>query len=134
MAGKLKSKGSPFKAANLIDGVGFTIGAEATNAINVALQFRGANGRAIAERGSVLAYLSDDVNGDSVTATAPSSGVAIGTDGLAIETIADKSFLLVSESNGKLDVTLTEATAKTWYLVCVLPDGRLAVSGAIAFV
>lgn len=111
----------------------FVVGAEAADAINVAIQLKDSAGADLAVRGSLFAYLSDDANGDSLAAAAPSGGVAIGTDGLAIPIVAGKSWLLTSEADGDIDLTITEAGAATWYLVIAMPDGRLAVSGAITF-
>lgn len=122
---------------NSLDGgpmqVGFTVGTQAGDVINVALQLNDANGVALAVRGALYAYLSDDANGDSIAATAPDGGVAIGADGLAIPLVADKAFLLVSEADGDIDLDIEESGADTWYLVVVLPNGKLAVSGAITF-
>lgn len=113
--------------------VAFTVGAEAGNSINVGLQIKDAGGADAAERVALPAYLSDDANGDSVAATAPDGNVAVGTDGLLIPLVADKAFLLVSEADGDIDLDIGETGAATWYLVVVLPNGKLAVSGAITF-
>lgn len=129
---RLEKKGNPFGDAGAFGLVDFTIGAETGGTTkNVALQFKTANGDDVQERVTCLAYLSDDAHGDSVIATAHSSGAAIGTDGLAIPLVANKAFLLTSESDGDLDLNFVEAGAKTAYLVIVLPDGSLTVSGAI---
>lgn len=110
-----------------------TVGTEAANAINVAIQFVDRdNGNELGERVAVNWYLSSDANGDAV-ATAPDGGAAIGTDGVLIEWTANLSGLLISESDGDADVTLTESGAGTWYLVLVMPDGKLVVSDAITF-
>ena len=114
-------------------GVGFTIGDEAADVINVALQLQDADGADLAVRGCVMAYLSDDANGDSIAASAPSAGVAIGTDGLAIPVVANKAFRLVSESDGDIDLNIEEAGGATWYLIVVLPNGKLVASDAITF-
>lgn len=112
----------------------FVIGAEAGgDTINVGIQLKDSAGDDLAVRGSVLAYLSDDANGDSVAATAPSGGVAIGTDGLAIPLVADKAFLLTSEADGDIDLDIVEAAGDTWYLILVMPDGKLVASNAITF-
>ena len=111
----------------------FTVGSESGNVINVAVQLNDRDGNALAQRANVYAYLSDDANGDSITATAPDGGVAIGTDGVLDAVTADKSFRLTSESDGDIDIDITESGAATWYLVVVLPDGTLAVSDAITF-
>lgn len=115
----------------------FTIGTETSNVINVAIQLTDRlNGNEVGERIALPFYLSDDANGDSIAASAPSSGMAIGTDGLMIEWTADKAGLLISESDGDIDIdidTTTSGEADTWYLVLVMPDGKLSPSGAITF-
>lgn len=110
-----------------------TVGTESTDVINVAIQLKDADGTEKAERTAVYAYLSDDANGDSIAATAPDGNVVIGTDGLLIPVVADKAFLLVSESDGDIDLDITESAGDTWYLVVVLPNGSLTVSDAITF-
>jgi hypothetical protein len=111
----------------------FVIGAEAANAINVGIQLKDAAGANLAVRASVRAYLSDDANGDSIVAAAPSAGVAIGADGLLIPMVANKAFNLTSEANGHIDITISEAGVKQLFLILVMPDGRLVPSAAIAF-
>lgn len=114
-------------------GATFAVGVEGGNAINVAVQITDAAGVDLAVRGSVLAYLSDDEFGNSIIAVAPSGGVAIGVDGLAIPLVANKAFQLTSEADGDIDLTITEAGVKTCYLILVMPDGRLLASPAITF-
>jgi hypothetical protein len=111
----------------------FTIGAEGSNIINIALQLKDGNGDALSVRGAIDAYFSDDANGDSVITTAPSGAVAIGTNGVLIDQIAKKAFRLISESNGTIDINITEAGAKTMYLIVILPTGKLIASTAITF-
>lgn len=130
--GQLDPKTCPWQVIDIDDAV-ITVGAENTGAgtINVAIQLK--NGGDLVRRGSVFAYLSDDENGDSLAATAPSGGWAIGTDGLLIPVVTNKAAQLVSEADGKIDITITEAGAATWYLIIVLPGGRLVPSGEITF-
>ncbi len=122
---------------NTLDGApldaSFVIGAEAADVINVGIQLKDADGADIAVRGNVFAYLSDDANGDSVAGTAPDGGVAVGTDGLAIPVVAGKAFELISEADGDIDLDITESAGATWYLILVLPNGKLVASGAITF-
>lgn len=111
----------------------FTVGAEAANAIAVTVQLSDRkNGGDMSERINVAWYLSADANGDTIAA-APSSGIAIGTDGLLIEWTANVAGMVTSEADGDIDVVLTEAGTGTWYLALVMPDGKLYVSGAITF-
>lgn len=111
----------------------FTIGDEAANTINVAVQLKDAAGDNLAVRGSVMAYLSTDAGGANLAATAPDGGVTIGTMGLAVPLVAGKAFQLVSHTDGIVDLNIEESGAATFYLVVVLPHGRLAVSDAITF-
>lgn len=125
-------KRSPFKANACLEATP-TIGVESTNTINVSVQLKDAKRVACAERVSIGAYLSDDANGDTLAATAPSSGVAIGTNGLLITQVTNKAWRVVSEANGIFDITISEAGVATWYLILVMPDGSLRSIGPITF-
>lgn len=110
------------------------VGAETGgDTITVTIQLKDANDADLATRAAVFAYLSDDANGDSIAGTAPSGGVAINTDGLLIPVVADKAFYLTSEADGDIAIDIVEASADTWYLILVLPNGLLKASGAITF-
>lgn len=111
--------------------VAFTVGTEATTTINVTMIVKDANGNAITYPVALQMYLSDNANGLDIINTAHSSGMAIGTNGVLIETIADKVGILLTTAAGLADITFTEAADKTAYLVVILPDGRLQISGAI---
>jgi len=114
-------------------GATFVVGAEVANVRNVAIQLNDGNPAPLAVRGSLMAYLSNDAYGDSLITTAPSGGVAIGTDGLAIPLVTGKAFWLTSEPDGHIDLNLTETGALTTYLILVLPTGLLVASTAITF-
>lgn len=114
-------------------GATIAIGAEGSNAIAVTIQLVDGFDNNLAERRSIRWYLSDDANGDSVAGTAPDGGIAIGTDGVLIPMIAGKAGWFTCEADGDIDIVITESAIDTWYLVLVMPDGRLVVSGAITF-
>jgi len=122
---------------NTVDGKAagctYTIGAEAANVINCGFQIEDAAGGDLAERACLFAYLSDDANGDSIAASAPDGGVAVGTDGLAIPVVTSKAWMLTCESDGNIDLDITESGAATWYMILVLPNGELVASAAITF-
>lgn len=110
----------------------FTIGAEAGNVINVAIQLKDAAGTDMAIRNAIPFYLSDNANGDTVVAAATS--LAIGTDGVCIEWTSNSAGLLISEADGDIDLDIGDASgAATYYLVLVMPNGKLVVSSAITF-
>lgn len=76
--------------------------------------------------GDWTANTDDLTNASDVTTAAftDSTEVAIG---------APKAFELVSESDGDIDINITESGVKTMYLILVNPNGGLVPSGAIAF-
>lgn len=131
MSAKIAAKKSPYHST-LVGSASFTVGAEAADAITVAVQLKGQNLRDLAARGHVDWYLSGDANGDSL-ATAASGGVAAGTDGVVASTITGRAGFAVSEADGDIDFAITDTSARTLYLVIRLPDGSLAVSGAVTF-
>ena len=113
----------------------FTVAAESNDIINVAIQLIDRdNKNDLAERGGIRWYLSDDANGDSIASSAPSGGIAIGTDGVAEETTANKAGFVTSESDGDIDFNITETGDGFFYLAAVMPDGKVMVSGIIDFV
>jgi len=113
----------------------FSIGAEGSDIRVVSVQLKTAAGVDIAHRGAVQAYLANDANGDAIASATPSGGVIAGTDGLMLPSGGDskKIFGLVSESDGDIDVSIEDTAGSTYYLALVLPNGKLAVSGAIVF-
>lgn len=121
---------------NLVDNqvatASFTINAEDNNTITVNIQLKDAAGADMAIRSAVGFYLSADANGDS-SATAATSLVA-GTDGVMQEWVSNSSGRLISEADGDIDVVVGDASGvATYYLILVMPNGKLVASGAITF-
>lgn len=120
--------------AEQVGGVTYTIGTEAANVINVACQFTDENGADLAVAASVRQYLSSVATGLDYETGGPDA-VAIGTDGSLYKSGGDSliEWSLISEADGDADINITKSGADTFYLVTVLPNGRLVVSGAITF-
>ena len=130
--GKHAPAPSEFGSVGELYSATITVGAEDTT-VPVTIQLTDISGSDLATRAAVYAYMSDDANGDSVTGTGPSTETAITTDGVLIPLVAKKAYLLISESDGDIDLTFTESGAATWYLILIMPDGRLVASDAITF-
>ena len=111
----------------------FTIGAENTNVINLGIQLLADDGSALVGRGLIDFYISDDMYGNTCASTVDS--LAIGTDGVVIGTDASlNSIRILSESDGDIDINITEATgADVYYGVVILPNGKKIVSDKIIF-
>lgn len=110
----------------------FSVGAESSNVITVAVQLVDGMGDDVTERHVVRAYLSSDTAGDAV-ASDPGSWAA-GTDGTLIsEELDDLVGTWRSEADGDIDVAVTSTGTSTFYLNVILPNGKTARSGAITF-
>ena len=112
-------------------GATIVVGDEAANVINVTIQFTDANGDDMAVPVSVKWYHANDSAGLTPTTTAQDGGTAIGTDGALIESVANLSGTMISEADGDVDIDVTDAGTFTTYLVVVMPNGLLVISGAI---
>lgn len=108
-----------------------TVGAEVTNVRAITIQLKDSNGNDVAERTMVRAHVMLDANGDAFAATGGSTGIAIGTDGAALAVVAKKSFILISEADGDIDLTWTDTGTEVAYLHLELPSGRRVVSDAL---
>lgn len=116
-----------------VGGATMTVGAEAANVINVAIQFHTEEGDSeIAQANAIPWYLSADSAGQTI-GTAHSSAPAIGTDGLLILDGGDSavSGLLICEADGDADIDFTDTGTGTVYLNLVMPNGTIVTSDAI---
>lgn len=113
----------------------FTIGTESGNVINVAVQLKKDKAQtSLAERRMVQCYLSGAATGASIVGTAPNTSLAIGTNGAILnEEVTDKLFKVITNASGQFDINISDSGTPTFYLVVVMPNGRLVVSSAITF-
>jgi len=117
--------------AGVAENATFSIATAGGGAQVVSVQLVDGEGEDLTEKTCVQAYLSDDSGGDNVSAGCD-GGISSGTDGDVLSIVANKMALLQTESDGDVDVTVTESTgAQTFYLVVILPNGKRVVSGAI---
>lgn len=92
-----------------------TAGAEAANAITVTIQAKDQAGNNLAERREYRVIITDAQYG-AECAAAPDGGVAFGTGTVRQTITAGKQFVVMSDANGVIALTLTESTAKTFYV------------------
>jgi hypothetical protein len=131
----LPAKSAAARAWELFNLVTFTIGTKSVNTINVAVQLKDAQGKAIAQVAAATFYLSDSADGHTLTATATTSALAIGTNGVLLNIdVTGKMGRVISDASGRFDLNLIQsASPVTEYLVVVMPDGSISVSGAITW-
>lgn len=114
-----------------VGGATFTIGTEAANVINVGIQLEDDDGNDLSAVTAVEIWLFADAAGVSINANDYDT-IAIGTDGLLVERVADKILDCTCESDGDIDIDFTEATTTpTSYVGVKLGDGSFAISSAV---
>lgn len=105
-------------------------GAEENNSITVTATVKDANGTAAP--GAMLCWIASDAAGRTPVATA--DAVAAGAKGAVVEIVSKEVYLAITDASGVVEIAITEAgDATTYYLAFLLPNGKIAVSGAIAF-
>jgi hypothetical protein len=83
---------------------------------------------------AVFAYLSTEATGTTVNGVSSTTELAIGSDGELTALITDVLYVLNSETDGDIDVTLGYTTgADDFYLVLILPNGKKVVSTKFEF-
>jgi hypothetical protein len=112
-------------------GASISVGAEATNVRQIAIQLKDAQGNDLAHRAALQVAVFADANGDAFAATGGSTGIAIGTDGALVPVVAKKLFLAISEADGDLDLTWTDTGTEAAYLAVILPNGAIVISAAL---
>ncbi len=135
MSGQRAAKFSEFKSAGEFDLIEFTVGAENTNVINVAMELLTCRAGELEEVTSLKAYLCDAADGHGgVTATVPDGGVAIGTNGdILASLVTNKFWELTADSDGTIDLNITHSGVHSYFLIVVTPTGRLIASPVISF-
>lgn len=111
----------------------FTVGTESGNVINVAIQFNDEQGAALDVATAGLLWYASDSAGLNHIADDANLSSAIGTDGSLEALSTDGPFHFTTEADGDLDIDITKTDAGTIYVAVQLPDGSIAVSGAVTF-
>lgn len=119
-------------AGLLVSQATYAIEAEGNNLITVTVQLKDVDADDLTVPASVPFYLTSDAAGLDPQA-APDAGIAVLTDGALIEWTANASGLAISEADGDLDIVFGDSGSGTWYLVLVMSNGSLSISGAITF-
>lgn len=111
----------------------FVIDDEGSNARDVHIQLLDFAGNDLAVPAAIKAYLASDAAGLEISTDTPTTDTAIadGIGSLAVLTTS-QAYLLVSEADGDVSVTITDTDAHNYYLVLVMPNGKLVVSAIIA--
>lgn len=141
---KVPAKDNPYKSAGVFSQAVFAVNAKVSTTINVGVTLKdemfGLMPASTATPAGapirLKAYLSDDAAGNNLTATTPSGGVAIGTNGVILnQAVSGKTFdiLVPSTTAGLFDLSITHSSTHNFYLCIETPTGEIVVSPVIAF-
>lgn len=104
-----------------------------TNSWSAVIQLKDWNGDDLAVPGTVIVYLASDAAGLDFNAATVTTETAILTDGSLAILLAKIAYLVTSEADGDIGLTITDTGEDTYYVVVVLPTGKLVVSTALTF-
>jgi hypothetical protein len=111
--------------------VTFTVGAEATNVVNVSGQVKNSAGDAVAGVRTLQLGLFTTAAAVAYSTTNYTT-IAIGTNGALVELVADKRIEVRTDSDGAFDIDVTLSSgAATSYLAQLKPDGTVVSSDVI---
>lgn len=113
--------------------VSWTVGTESGNAVTVAAQLKDFAGNDLTVPASLLMYLASDSAGLNIKASTVTTETAIGTDGSLGVLLAGQVYQVTSEADGDIDIVITDTSADTYYVVLVMPNGKLEVSTVATF-
>ena len=99
----------------------------------VTIQLKDWNGDDLAVPGTVIVYLASDAAGLDFNAATVTTETAIATDGSLAILLAKIAYLVTSEADGDIGLTITDTGDDVYYVVVVLPTGKLVVSDSITF-
>ena len=111
----------------------FTIADQSAETRLVTIQFKDWAGNNLEVPVSVLCYTASNATGLTPAALGDAE-LLEATYGKINILLSKTVFQLISNAAGKIDVTVTENGIDTYYLVLVLPNGKLVVSDALTFV
>ena len=107
--------------------VEFTVTDNATETIDVVIQFLDSAGNDIDHPVAAMVYITTDAHGQTLaTNSTDISEIAIKTDGtILFEPSTNVMAYCVSETDGDLGLTITMLTGKTVYVNVVMPNGEV---------
>lgn len=115
--------------------VNFTIGDEDMSDVReINVQFNDEDGNPVGVRCGAIMALFADANPNAFATSTGSTGIAIKSsspDGALLALVASKVWLVVTESDGDLDLEWTDTGTDAAYLGVLLPNGTWAMSAVI---
>lgn len=120
--------GAPF-GANII------VGEETIeDTITVNIQLTDYLGNNLTNAAAIIGYVSSDSAGLNVAASGCSADAAIGTNGSLAILKTKTAYLLISETDGSIDIVFTDIEGiSSFYFNMILANGKIITSSEITF-
>jgi hypothetical protein len=124
---------------NILDGQAasatITLGDEDGGVRTVTIQLKDGNGANVAAATGLRCYLATAATGQELGAIS-AAGMAIASAGKGLFIANGSSKIdgtLVSDATGLINAQITGDAGETYYLILILPNGKISASAAIAF-
>lgn len=108
----------------------FTIGSVGAT-MTCTIQLKDFAGKNLTVKSGILVYFTTDADGN--TKEELGASVVVATHGIVYELTSKYDYLLITEDNGVVAITVDGDGATSTYVNVVLPDGKVATSSVMAF-
>jgi hypothetical protein len=110
-----------------------TVGTLSSDTYPVTIQLKDFAGNNLKVPAGIMAYYADSATGLDPTDVTTDLAITSGGAGAVLIFLQYYLFLLVSEVDGTIAVDSEDSGTDDQYLVLVMPDGRLVVSGVLTY-
>jgi len=110
-----------------------SVGTLSSDTYPITIQLVDFEGKALTVPAAVLAYYSSVATGLDPTDVTTELATTSGGAGAVLILLAKYVFQLISEADGTIAVDSTDAGTDDQYLVLVMPNGKLVVSGVLTY-
>uniref|UniRef100_A0A6M3LIH0 Uncharacterized protein n=1 Tax=viral metagenome TaxID=1070528 RepID=A0A6M3LIH0_9ZZZZ len=114
-------------------GATITVPTISSDTFAVTIQLTDYAGNDLAVAACVLCYISSTSTGLDSSDLTSEITITSGGDGSAMVSLAKYSWHLISEADGDIAIDVTDTGTDAKYLVLVMPNGKLVVSGVLTF-
>ncbi len=118
---------------NCVYDADITVGTLSSDTYPVTIQLKDFEGKNLKVPAGIMAYYSSVATGLDPTDVSTELAITSGGAGAVLIFLAKYLFLLISEADGTIAVDSEDSGTDDQYLVLVMPDGRLVVSGVLTY-
>jgi len=110
-----------------------TVGTLSSDTYPIEIQLKDFEGNNLTVPACIRAYYSSVATGLDFTDVTTDLDITSGGNGDALVLLTYYAYQLISEADGTIDVDSTDSGTDDQYLVLVMPDGRLVISGVLTY-